>query len=105
MYRNAMIDHIGIRVSNVERSVEFYTKVLAPLGYELIMRWEQHAGFGVGGKPDFWLDGSGAPKEHQHVAFRAGGRQQVRDFFAAALAAGGTDNGPPGPRAHYHEHY
>jgi catechol 2,3-dioxygenase-like lactoylglutathione lyase family enzyme len=105
MYRGAMIDHMGIRVSNLERSIAFYTKALAPLGYELVMKWESFAGFGVGGKPDFWIDGSAAPKETIHVAFRASGRQLVRDFYTAALAAGGTDNGAPGPRPHYHEHY
>jgi len=63
------------------------------------------AGFGVAPKPDFWVDGRGAPKDPCHVAFRASGRQIVRDFYAAAIAAGGKDNGPPGPRPHYHEHY
>ncbi|HEY3804105.1 MAG TPA: VOC family protein [Kofleriaceae bacterium] len=100
-----MIDHIGIRVSNLERSIAFYTKALAPLGFELVMKWESFAGFGVGGKAEFWIDGREAPKETFHVAFRASGRQIVRDFFQAALAAGGTDNGAPGPRPHYHEHY
>jgi catechol 2,3-dioxygenase-like lactoylglutathione lyase family enzyme len=105
MYGPRMIDHIGIRVANLERSVAFYTKALAPLGYTLVMEWETNAGFGIGGKPDFWIDGGAAPKETIHVAFRAGGREMVRAFYQAALAAGGTDNGPPGPRPHYHEHY
>jgi catechol 2,3-dioxygenase-like lactoylglutathione lyase family enzyme len=105
MYRRPMIDHMGIRVSNLDRSIAFYTKALAPLGYALVMKWETFAGFGVGGKPDFWIDGTQPPKETIHVAFRAGGRQIVRDFYDAALAAGGKDNGPPGPRPHYHEHY
>jgi catechol 2,3-dioxygenase-like lactoylglutathione lyase family enzyme len=105
MYRRAMIDHMGIRVSNLERSIAFYTKALAPLGYELVMKWESFAGFGVGGKPDFWIDGSAAPKETIHVAFRASGRQLVRDFYQAALAAGGTDNGPPGLRWYHPDYY
>ena len=100
-----MIDHIGIRVSNLERSIAFYTKALAPLGFELVMKWESFAGFGIGGKAEFWIDGREAPKETFHVAFRTNGRQQVRDFHQAALAAGGKDNGAPGPRPHYHEHY
>jgi catechol 2,3-dioxygenase-like lactoylglutathione lyase family enzyme len=101
-----MIDHIGVQVANLERSVAFYTKALAPLGYELVMTWEQFAGFGVNKKPDFWIDGSGgAPKQTIHVAFRASGRAIVRAFYDAALAAGGNDNGPPGVRPHYHEHY
>ena len=99
-----MIDHLAIQVTNLERSVAFYTKALAPLGYTLIMQFEGAAGFGVGGKPDFWLS-LGAAKEPTHVAFRADGRKLVREFHAAALAAGGKDNGAPGTRAHYHEHY
>jgi catechol 2,3-dioxygenase-like lactoylglutathione lyase family enzyme len=100
-----MIDHIGIQVGDLERSITFYTKALAPLGYELVMRWEQFAGFGIGGKPEFWIDGRGAPKDVIHVAFRANGRAVVRAFYDAAVAAGGKDNGAPGVRPHYHEHY
>jgi len=100
-----MIDHIGIQVSDLERSVAFYTKALAPLGYTLIRKWEQFAGFGVAGKPDFWIEGGREPKDKVHVAFRASGRATVRAFYEAATAAGGADNGAPGERPHYHEHY
>ena len=99
-----MIDHMGIEVTDVEKSIAFYTKALAPLGYELVMRFGDFAGFGIKGKPDFWI-GKGDPKNHIHVAFRADGRAKVREFYDAAIAAGGKDNGPPGPRPHYHEHY
>ena len=100
-----MIDHIGIPVANLETSVAFYTKALAPLGYELVMRVEQYAaGFGVGGKPDFWL-GAGKPTDKIHVAIRAKGRAEVRAFYDAAIAAGGRDNGPPGVRELYHSNY
>jgi catechol 2,3-dioxygenase-like lactoylglutathione lyase family enzyme len=105
LYVRPMIDHIGIQVGDLERSITFYTKALAPLGYELVMRWQQFAGFGIGGKPEFWIDGRGAPKDIIHVAFRANGRAVVRAFYEAALAAGGKDNGAPGVRPHYHEHY
>lgn len=100
-----MIDHIGIRVGDIERAVAFYSAALAPLGYTPIMRFEQFAGFGIAPKPDFWIDGRSPPKEPIHVAFHAKGRQMVRDFYAAAIAAGGKDNGPPGLRPQYHEHY
>ena len=100
-----MIDHIGIHVSDLKRSVEFYTKALAPLGYTLIMQFEQGAGFGVGGKPDFWIDGRKGPADRVHVAFRAKGRAEVRAYYEAAMAAGGKDNGPPGLRPHYHKDY
>lgn len=99
-----MIDHIGIAVSDFEQSVAFYTKALAPLGYALIMSFGHAAGFGRDGKPDFWI-GKGAPKDAVHVAFRAAGRAQVRAFYDAAIAAGAKDNGAPGVRPHYHEHY
>ena len=100
-----MIDHMGIPVSDLERSIAFYTKALAPLGYELIKKYEGFAaGFGIGGKPDFWL-GKGDVKQGIHVAFRASGRANVREFYDAAIAAGGKDNGPPGTRPMYHEHY
>ncbi len=100
-----MIDHTGVHVNDLEASIAFYTKALAPLGYALIMRFEQFAGFGVAGKPDFWIDAIKRPTDAIHIAFRAAGRAEVRAFYEAALAAGGTDNGAPGPRPHYHEHY
>ncbi len=61
-------------------------------------------GYGVPPKPDFWW-GEGTPNEPRiHIAFRAT-RRQVDAFYKAALAAGGRDNGAPGLRPHYHEHY
>jgi catechol 2,3-dioxygenase-like lactoylglutathione lyase family enzyme len=99
-----MIDHIGVAVSDLDRSIAFYTKALAPLGYELVRTLDFAAGFGVAGKPDFWI-GRGEVKQTIHVAFRASGRAMVRAFYDAAIAAGGKDNGAPGPRPHYHEHY
>jgi catechol 2,3-dioxygenase-like lactoylglutathione lyase family enzyme len=63
------------------------------------------AGFGEPPKADFWI-GAGVPnKPHVHVAFRVTRRTLVDSFYQAALAAGGRDNGPPGGRPHYHEHY
>jgi len=100
-----MIDHIGIHVSDLARSTAFYERALAPLDYKLIMTFEQGAGFGVGGKPDFWVEGKRDPKDRVHVAFRAKGRAEVKAFYDAAIAAGGKDNGPPGVRAHYHPDY
>ncbi len=101
-----MIDHLGIRVSDLDRSIAFYTKALAPLGYTLIRRYEKMAaGFGIAPKPDFWIGTGEPPKDRVHVAFRASGRAQVRAFYEAAMAAGAKDNGAPGTRPHYHEHY
>ena len=100
-----MIDHMSVSVSNITRSKSFYGLALAPLGYAMLMEFEKFAGFGVAPKPDFWI-GEGTPNEpHVHVAFRADTRAAVDAFFLAAIAGGGRDNGPPGPRPNYHENY
>jgi catechol 2,3-dioxygenase-like lactoylglutathione lyase family enzyme len=100
-----MIDHTGLAVADVALSKAFYRAALAPLGYQLLMEWEQFAGFGVAPKPDFWIGQDTPNKPPIHVAFRAETREQVDAFYKAALAAGGRDNGAPGPRPHYHANY
>ncbi|MGE0615034.1 MAG: VOC family protein [Bacteriovoracia bacterium] len=107
-----MIDHTGLNVSNYKKSREFYTKALAPLGYTPIMEFSMTeggendiGGFGVAPKPDFWVAQGKPQVPPLHVAFRAGTRAEVDAFYQAALAAGGRDNGPPGPRAEYHDRY
>jgi catechol 2,3-dioxygenase-like lactoylglutathione lyase family enzyme len=100
-----MIDHIGLRVADLQKSKAFYQKALAPLGYELLMEFPEAVGFGRDGKPDFWLSPGKPPAEPLHVAFRSPDRATVRSFHAAGLGAGGQDNGGPGLRPHYHEHY
>ena len=99
-----MIDHIGIQVTDLDASVAFYTKALAPLGYTLMKKFDFAAGFGADGKIDFWI-APGNPNDKIHVALQAKGRADVRAYYEAAIAAGGTDNGPPGPREHYHPDY
>jgi catechol 2,3-dioxygenase-like lactoylglutathione lyase family enzyme len=100
-----IIDHIGLTVSDYEASKSFFSRALAPLGIELAMEIGGYAGFGRGGKPEFWLDSSGEIQRPMHIAFDALNRDQVRAFYAAAIAAGGTDNGPPGIREIYHPNY
>jgi len=107
-----MLDHIGIQVSDLKRSVAFYKAALAPLGVSLVMEVPSEvsggyegAGFGSDNKPYFWI-GKGKPgKTHSHVAFAAKDRQAVAAFYEAAMKAGGKDNGLPGLRPHYHQHY
>jgi catechol 2,3-dioxygenase-like lactoylglutathione lyase family enzyme len=107
-----MIDHTGVSVSNYEQSKRFYRETLTAIGYELIIEFPPSvtgsvdvAGFGEGGKPDFWVV-SGVPnKPPVHVAFRVNSRAVVDAFYKAALAAGGSDNGQPGLRPHYHANY
>ncbi|MBX3197991.1 MAG: VOC family protein [Labilithrix sp.] len=106
-----MIDHTGITAAHPAKSRTFYEKALAPLGYRVMMDIpKEHTGgrvvFGMGvpPSPDFWVS-EGAPTDKLHIAFRAETRAQVDAFHKEAIAAGGTDNGPPGPRPHYHERY
>ena len=99
-----MLDHIGVPVSDIDRAKAFYQKALAPLGYALMREFPGVAGFGVPPKPDFWV-GQGPVGQKLHVAFRAANRTMVKAFYDAAIAAGGRDNGPPGTRPMYHEHY
>jgi catechol 2,3-dioxygenase-like lactoylglutathione lyase family enzyme len=108
-----MIDHIGFAVSDYERAKAFYANALAPLGYVLIMEVPAEgnpsgapaAGFGEGGKPDFWIGGEGGIDKPLHIAFQTKDRASVDAFHKAALAAGGRDNGAPGLRPHYHPNY
>lgn len=107
-----MIDHTGVNVSNFEQSKKFYQKALAAIGYELIVEFPASvtgsadvAGFGEGGKPDFWIAGGTPNNPPMHVAFRVSDRALVDAFHKAALEAGGSDNGQPGLRPHYHPDY
>ena len=98
-----MIDHMGVLVSNREHSKAFYKAAFAPLAYAMVMDGPYGTGFGIG-KPDFWIQ-DGHPVDHIHVAFKAENRAAVDAFYAAAMANGGRDNGPPGIREHYHPNY
>ena len=106
-----MIDHIGFSVSNYAKSKAFYAKALAPLGYAMVMEVQQSendspaAGFGIDKKPDFWIGGEGGLNKPVHIAVAAKARTAVDEFYRAALAAGGKDNGAPGLRPHYHVNY
>jgi catechol 2,3-dioxygenase-like lactoylglutathione lyase family enzyme len=107
-----MIDHTGVDVSDFSVSTAFYRQALAPLGFELLLEFAAEvtgnkavAGFGVPPKPEFWI-AAGTPNVPPiHVAFRVASRAVVDDFYRAALAAGGRDNGAPGLRPHYHPTY
>jgi catechol 2,3-dioxygenase-like lactoylglutathione lyase family enzyme len=107
-----MLDHFGMTVADFARSKAFYQQALAPLSITLIKELtaadtgaHAHAGFGSDGKPYFWIGDAGRPAGTVHIAFAAPSRDQVHLFYRAALAAGGRDNGAPGPRPHYHANY
>ena len=107
-----MIDHTGLSASAFDKSKAFYTKALSAIGYALLMEFPASvtgntdvAGFGEPPKPDFWIYKGVANNPPVHVAFRVSSRAIVDAFYKAAMAAGGRDNGAPGVRPHYHEHY
>ena len=107
-----MIDHAGVSVSDFARSKAFYTQTLAAIGYALLMEFPASvtghtdvAGFGEPPKADFWVSQGKPNHPPMHVAFRVSSRAQVDAFYKAAMAAGARDNGAPGVRPHYHEHY
>jgi catechol 2,3-dioxygenase-like lactoylglutathione lyase family enzyme len=106
-----MIDHMGFSVADYARSKDFYAKALAPLGYRLVREVQQNendnlaAGFGTNGRADFWIGGEGGLNRRMNVALAADNRAAVDAFYRAALAAGGRDNGAPGPRPQYHPDY
>ena len=107
-----MLDHTGIAVADLNRSKAFYTRALSPISIVLVLEVtaeqtgrDAHAGFGAGGKPFFWIGSGVRPSGPVHFAFTAQSRAQVDEFYRAALAAGGKDNGAPGLRPHYHASY
>jgi len=107
-----MLDHVGLSVSNYHKSRVFYTDALIPLGVDVVMQVTaeqtggyEGAGFGTDQKPWFWIGSGGTVGGPTHVAFNAESREAVDRFYAAAIAAGGRDNGKPGIRADYHPHY
>lgn len=105
-----MLNHITLRISDLEKSKKFFSQALAPLRYKLCIEKEKSAGFGqtdVEGQRDFWIKvGAVADiKSFSCLAFTALHKDEVDDFYQAALAAGGRDNGAPGYRPQYHPGY
>ena len=103
-----MFDHIGLEVSNLEKSKTFYSKILSELGFRLVADLKEYnfAGYGTD-RPQFWI-GEGSPKfepDQVHVCFAAGNRTTVKAFYEAAIKAGARDNGKPGIRKEYHPNY
>jgi catechol 2,3-dioxygenase-like lactoylglutathione lyase family enzyme len=100
-----VIDHMGIAVSNLAASRAFYEQALAPLGLRVLYGDERSLAMGTDGADDFALHIGGAMTPGLHVAFVASSKEAVDAFHAAALAAGGRDNGAPGYRPQYHRGY
>ena len=112
-----MFDHISSYATDYTAAKRFYEAVLSVLGYtlntEMVAEWDtdfptrRACAFGPDGRVMFWVievkpENAATPR---HIAFSASNRAEVNAFHEAALAVGATDNGAPGLRPMYHEHY
>jgi len=108
-----MLDHVSVGVRDLERSRHFYDSALGPLGLVRIVDFGNGRGSDYGAAPgslgvEFTIalePGLRTPIAGAHLCFRAPNRPAVRAFHTAALAAGGSDDGPPGLRPQYHADY
>lgn len=109
-----MLDHVFISVSDIERSVRFYSAALAPLGITGRLDFDGKdgppghpdlKGFGAQGRVFFWLREGVVEGRAVHVGFVANSTAEVDAAYAAAMAAGATDNGAPGARLYYDPRY
>lgn len=107
-----MIDHISIAVRDLEASTRFYDIVLAPLGYVKMYDREKTVGWGRPGKShaEFWINARPKMKPVSadsgfHICLRSKNKDAIEAFHAAAIKAGATSDGPPGPRPEYAKSY
>ena len=100
-----MFDHIGFGATDLQASKRFFAGALAPLGLSVLMEAPHGVGLGAGRKLSMWLSQADTAPTPLHIAFAAEERGLVDAFHAAALAAGGRDNGAPGLRPNYHPDY
>lgn len=107
-----LFHHMSLGVESLDRAVAFYDAALTALGYVRLWHKGRAAGYGPAGfegEAPFAIIQHGAdakpPGRGFHLAFRAPSHVAVDRFHAAALAAGGVDEGPPGIREHYHPTY
>jgi catechol 2,3-dioxygenase-like lactoylglutathione lyase family enzyme len=102
-----MFDHVGLNVKDYAASRAFFERALAPLGYRVVMAFDEWkaAGLGTDEKPEFWISEREPRGTGTHVAFVCADRATVDAFHDAALDAGGIDNGAPGLREQYHPTY
>jgi catechol 2,3-dioxygenase-like lactoylglutathione lyase family enzyme len=109
-----MLDHVFLSVSDLNRSIAFYTAALAPLGITQRLDYDGNdgppghpdlKGFGKNNRMGFWLRAGAVEGGAAHIGFLASSRDEVDAAYAAAMAAGAADNGPPAPRLHYDPRY
>ena len=108
----AILDHIGVNVSDYARSKAFYEKALAPLGISVLMEFEKACGFGRSRKPEFWIgQGAGASRSPStsspsHPCTSASPREAATRWMPSTRRpSGGRDFGAPGVRSEYHPNY
>ncbi|WP_374304014.1 VOC family protein [Ferrovibrio sp.] len=108
-----MLDHVSITVPDIAAVRSFYDAVMQALGYPCVYVKDGAVGYGLRARPDapgrsyisILQSPAMQPDPRRHWCFKAASHEQVRAFYAAALQAGGRDDGPPGPRPHYHDRY
>lgn len=100
-----MFDHVTLRVKHFDKAKRFYAESLAALGYKVLYEAEGTIGLGDGKTPTVWIAREDPVTAAAHLAFTSPDRRKVDAFHAAALAAGGRDNGKPGPRPDYGPNY
>lgn len=109
-----MLDHVFLSVSDIDRSIAFYRAALVPLGITDRHDYDSKdgppghpdlKGFGARGRMGFWLRQGVVDARSAHVGFIAHSKAEVDAAYAAAMAAGATDNGAPGARLHYDPEY
>lgn len=104
-----MLDHVSIGVRDLAAARKFYDAALKPLGGSCLFEYAGGAGYGTE-QPQFWLNATEHPvpaddRSGLHISFVAKTHAAVDAFHAAALKAGGRDNGKPGPRPDYGPNY
>jgi catechol 2,3-dioxygenase-like lactoylglutathione lyase family enzyme len=99
-HRGRLLDHLHLRVSDLEASKTFYAAALGALGLRIVME-----GPGFFAADELFVSSEGEPTTGLHLAFQAGDRDSVHRFHEAALAAGGRDNGGPGERSYHPGYY
>jgi catechol-2,3-dioxygenase len=101
-----MFDHVLLNVSSRDESMKFYTPALQVLGIKALYHQDKYTGYGTDSL-HFWLRESEEKDvtRKAHLAFSAGSREEVDEFYQTALAAGGKSNGAPGLREHGPKYY
>jgi catechol 2,3-dioxygenase-like lactoylglutathione lyase family enzyme len=98
-HQGRLLDHVHIRVADIEASKAFYRAVLEAVGLGLTFEAE-----GAFAADELFVSADGPPTTGLHIAFQARDQETVHRFYEAGIAAGGRDNGAPGER-HYHPGY